>query len=122
MAQSHGGTGIRKPYAVKFEDKPVNGFFHYILFFFWILYKVLMTEAYTAVENVMKYYGKIENGKVVDFAAQIPFNFILTDSDITTTAFDFKKLINTYIIYDIWAICRKANRHWSRSIVSDWKS
>lgn len=56
-----------------------------------------MTEAYTAVENVMKYYGKIENGKVVDFAAQIPFNFILTDSDITTTAFDFKKLINTYM-------------------------
>lgn len=57
-----------------------------------------MTEAYTAVEKVMKYYGKIEeNGNVVDYAAQIPFNFILTDSNITTTAFDFKKLINTYM-------------------------
>lgn len=38
-----------------------------------------MTEGYTDLDLVMKYYGKIENGAIVDgqYGAQIPFNFLL---------------------------------------------
>lgn len=38
-----------------------------------------MTEGYTDLPLVVKYFGKIENGSIVDgqYGAQMPFNFLM---------------------------------------------
>lgn len=36
-----------------------------------------MAEGYTSVINTLRYYGRIENGKIVENGTQIPFNFLL---------------------------------------------
>lgn len=56
-----------------------------------------MTEAYTSLEKTVQYYGKVENGRVVEYGAQIPFNFQLMGSSMSSTAFDFKKSIIKFI-------------------------
>lgn len=56
-----------------------------------------MTEAYSTLNNTIRYYGRAENGKIVEKGAQIPFNFQLMGTNFSTTAVEFKKLITGFI-------------------------
>lgn len=57
-----------------------------------------MTEAYSNVSNIHRYYGKRDkNGQIIQYGSQIPFNFeLITKTKYWSTAKDFK----THI--DIW--------------------
>ncbi|XP_046826177.1 maltase 1-like [Vespa crabro] len=53
--------------------------------------KVMMTEAYTSLENTTKYY---------QYGSHIPFNFkLITDVNQNSTASDFKKIIDTWMVH-----------------------
>lgn len=58
-----------------------------------------MTEAYSdTLELLMKYYGRTdENGKIVEYGAQIPFNFNLIHTDSGTSVNEFVRLITEFI-------------------------
>lgn len=57
-----------------------------------------MTEAYSdTLELLMKYYGRIENGHIVENGAQIPFNFNLIHTNIGTSAWEFERLIKEFM-------------------------
>lgn len=36
-----------------------------------------MAEAYSALELALRYYGRVLNGRIVEYGAQMPFNFEL---------------------------------------------
>lgn len=55
---------------------------------------ILMTEAYTSLENIHRYYGDGKRN-----GSQIPFNFyFLTNIDKNTPAARYKELIDTWLI------------------------
>lgn len=56
-----------------------------------------MTEAYSTLNNTIRYYGRAENGVIVEKGSQIPFNFQLIETNVSTTALEFKKLIMGFI-------------------------
>lgn len=57
-----------------------------------------MTEAYSdTLELLMKYYGRAENGHIVEYGAQIPFNFNLIHTGIETSAWEFQRLIKEFM-------------------------
>lgn len=56
-----------------------------------------MTEAYSTLNNTIRYYGRAENGKIVEKGAQIPFNFQLMGTNFSTTAVEYKKIITGFI-------------------------
>lgn len=72
-----------------------------------------MTEAYASLSNIIKYYGKVENGKIVNYGAQIPFNFRLMVTNMQSKASDFVKPITDFInsmpkgkhIHANWLVC-----------------
>lgn len=39
---------------------------------------ILMSEDYTTVDNILKYYGKVENHKISKNAVEIPFMFYMS--------------------------------------------
>lgn len=57
-----------------------------------------MTEAYTTLNNTMRYYGRIKDGQITENGAQIPFNFQLMDLSKTSSNEDFEKLINEFLV------------------------
>lgn len=57
-----------------------------------------MTEAYAAIPLAAKYYGKIKNGKIIQYGAQIPFNFeLISKTHISTTSSEFQSHIMEWI-------------------------
>lgn len=57
-----------------------------------------MTEAYTSLANNLRYYGQVENGRVVRYGSQIPFNFdMITRTNKYTKAPEFKEHILSWI-------------------------
>lgn len=59
---------------------------------------ILMSEAYTNLPNTLRFYGKVENNKITQYGAQIPFNFeLISKTSKTSTAFDFKANIENWI-------------------------
>lgn len=59
-----------------------------------------MTEGYSTIENMQKYYGRIENGRILDgmYGAQIPFNFLLlSNTNMGTKTFDYKANIDNWL-------------------------
>lgn len=56
-----------------------------------------MTEAYSSLENTMRYYGKVENDEIVKYGAQIPFNFYMIWTDASTNASVLAYLIKDFI-------------------------
>lgn len=57
-----------------------------------------MTEAYTSLENNLRYYGVVENGEIVRYGSQIPFNFdLLTRTNKWTKASEYKEHIEDWI-------------------------
>ena len=58
-----------------------------------------MTEAYTSLANNLRYYGQVdENGNVVRYGSQIPFNFdMITRTNKSTKAPEFKEHILSWI-------------------------
>lgn len=56
-----------------------------------------MTEAYSTLTNTIRYYGRVENGKIVEQGAQIPFNFQVIETNATTQAGEFKDLIKGFV-------------------------
>lgn len=74
-----------------------NFFFSNGIYFLYI-FSILMTEAYVALPNALKYYGEVRNGIVTKYIADIPFNFILqVKTTNTTTASSFKRKIHQWI-------------------------
>lgn len=60
--------------------------------------RILMTEAYTSLENNLRYYGQVKNGKIVRYGSQIPFNFdMITRTNKYTKAPEFKEHILSWI-------------------------
>lgn len=57
--------------------------------------RVMMTEVYAAVKDVMKYYGAGDKQ-----GAQMPFNFdLITDVDASSTAGDIKRAVDKFLTY-----------------------
>lgn len=57
-----------------------------------------MTEAYTSLPNNLRYYGKVENGEILEYGSQIPFNFdLITRTNRTSNALEFKQHIEAWI-------------------------
>lgn len=58
-----------------------------------------MAEAYGTLEKMQKYYGRIENGAIVEgrYGAHIPFNFILMSTGSWTNAPQYRELIESWI-------------------------
>lgn len=57
-----------------------------------------MTEAYASVPLMLKYYGRVENGVVVENGSQIPFNFeLILNTKSWSNAKDFQERINLWI-------------------------
>lgn len=77
-----------------------------------------MTEGYTTLNNTMRYYGRVENGKIVKKGAQIPFNFQMMDAGNSTTAYEFTKVISDFVsnlpngdkIQANWVVSTKSNK------------
>ncbi|XP_037034887.1 maltase A1-like [Bradysia coprophila] len=62
--------------------------------------RILMSEGYTTLSNVMRYYGQIENGAVVEgkYGVQVPLNFLLQMStQLDTKASEYKSIIDEWI-------------------------
>lgn len=73
----------------------MTNFFNLTFFF-----RIVMVEGYTSLPNTMKYYGKIENGRIVkgQEGAQIPFNFfLLTDTWMGTGTWGYKFKIDDFL-------------------------
>lgn len=56
-----------------------------------------MTEGYTSIDMYMKYYGRTKHGRVVEYGAQIPFNFQLMDAGKWTPVREFEKIILEFL-------------------------
>lgn len=57
-----------------------------------------MTEAYTSLPNILRYFGRVENGKIVEYGSHVPFNFDLISSvNKLSPASEFKKHIEIWI-------------------------
>lgn len=61
-----------------------------------IICSVLMTEAYGTVPVMARYYGRVKNGIVVRYGAQIPFNFQLMSVSRTSKASEYKNNIDAW--------------------------
>lgn len=62
-----------------------------------IFYRILMTEAYTDIENTMLFYGTSDGSRL---GAQFTFNFeIISYLDGTSSARDFVDIINKWLAY-----------------------
>lgn len=59
------------------------------------LTRVMMTEVYASIQNVMRYFGEGENK-----GAQMPFNFdLITDVNAASSAYDIKRAVDKFITY-----------------------
>lgn len=57
-----------------------------------------MTEAYTSLKNTLRFYGKVENGVVMQYGSQIPFNFeLISKTTAASTSADFKTHIEGWL-------------------------
>lgn len=59
-----------------------------------------MTEAYSTLQNTIRYYGRTDDvkaGQIVQYGAQIPFNFQLINTNSMSTAYEFRSLIANYL-------------------------
>lgn len=56
-----------------------------------------MTEAYGTVPQMTKYYGKVMNGEIIEYGAQIPFNFLFTFLQHWTNSSEFIENIEAWI-------------------------
>lgn len=58
-----------------------------------------MAEAYSPLHTALKYYGKVENGVITKYGAQIPFNFELIQyTSMGTETHGFIKNILNWIL------------------------
>lgn len=62
-----------------------------------IIFRILMTEAYSTLSNTLRYYGNVSNGAIVQYGSQIPFNFQLFNVNISSSACDFRKTIADWL-------------------------
>lgn len=76
--------------------------------------RILMTEAYSSVPNIQRYFGRVENGKIVEYGSQIPFNFeLILRTNRDSNAKDFKAGIDLWLnnmpkakgIHANWVVC-----------------
>ncbi|XP_055307115.1 probable maltase, partial [Sitodiplosis mosellana] len=59
--------------------------------------RIIMTEGYSLeLANLMRYYGRVKDGQIVEYGAQIPFNFQIIDTNMTTSASKYKELIKEF--------------------------
>lgn len=82
-----------------------------------------MTEAYTSLPNNLRYYGEVnENGEVVRYGSQIPFNFdFLMGTNKYTKAGEYKDRIEEWVnglpkgkgIHANWVVS-KLKKNWNR--------
>ncbi|CAH0726163.1 unnamed protein product, partial [Brenthis ino] len=59
------------------------------------LTRVMMTEVYATIQNVVKYFGEGDRN-----GAQMPFNFdLITDVDASSSAADIKRAVDKFLTY-----------------------
>ena len=57
-----------------------------------------MAEAYSALHLALKYYGRVENGEIVEYGAQIPFNFeLMSNTWMGTESYGYKENIEKWL-------------------------
>lgn len=80
--------------------------------------RLMMTEAYTTIPNTMRYYGRVENGKIIRYGAQMPFNFqLILHTGATSKATDYKRTVENWLnampkgnrIHANWVVCFEIN-------------
>lgn len=58
-----------------------------------------MGEAYSKLHVALKYYGRVENGKIVKYGAHIPFNFeMMSNTWMGTGSYGFIESINNWVL------------------------
>lgn len=57
-----------------------------------------MSEVYTKLPNMLRYYGKVENGKITKYGTQVPFNFeFILKLGFGSKASDYKTVIESWL-------------------------
>lgn len=56
-----------------------------------------MTELYGSLSQITRCYGKVQNGQVVEYGAQIPFNFHFMSLQRWTDAIQISSMITSWI-------------------------
>lgn len=73
-----------------------------------------MTEAYTSLGGMIDYYGKVENGVITRYGAEIPLNFEMqVNTRLQSSAREIKEIIDNCIgflprgdkIHPNWVVC-----------------
>lgn len=58
-----------------------------------------MAEAYSPLQNALKYYGRVENGTITKYGAQIPFNFqLMQKTAMESKSNDYIETINSWLL------------------------
>ncbi|XP_055312583.1 maltase A1-like [Sitodiplosis mosellana] len=61
--------------------------------------RILMAEAYSPLELALRYYGRVENGEIVEYGAQMPFNFeLMSNTWMETGSYGYIKYIETWLL------------------------
>lgn len=74
---------------------------------------ILMTEAYGSLNEMIGYYGKVENGGIIKNGSHIPFNFNLLNMPPWAKSSEIQMLIDSWInkmpkgkgIEPNWVVC-----------------
>lgn len=58
-----------------------------------------MAEAYSALELALRYYGRVENGRIVEYGAQMPFNFeLMSNTWMGTGSYGYIENIQKWLL------------------------
>lgn len=58
-----------------------------------------MAEAYLATHLAVRYYGRVKNGEIVEYGAQIPFNFeLLSNTWMGTGSYGYIENIQKWLL------------------------
>lgn len=80
--------------SVEHSNKIVNSFGIFVCLFSLFFLSILMSEAYTTLPNMFKYYGMHRNGVITRYGAEIPFIFEMqVQTRLQSTAAEFKEVI-----------------------------
>lgn len=57
-----------------------------------------MAEAYSELQLTLKYFGRVENGEIVDYGCQMPFNFeLMSNTWMGTGSYGYVENINKWL-------------------------
>lgn len=58
-----------------------------------------MAEAYSPLDLAMRLYGRVENGRIVEYGAQMPFNFeLMSNTAMGTGSYGYIENIQKWLL------------------------